>query len=479
MPLDVRRRLWLYPLVVAAFVAAIVLVLHTADRRLSPTPAGPSADAPGTATERTIDVWRENAAQPLARLVLQILVVIAAARLLGAVVRRLRQPAVIGEIVAGIALGPSLLGAAFPDAFAAIFPDSSLGLLQMLSQVGVILFMFVVGLEVNWSHVRRQAHAAVAVSNVSILVPFLLGVLAAIPFYRSHAPPGISFQSFGLFMGIAMSITAFPVLARILDERGLTRTPLGATALTCAAIDDVTAWILLTFVVAVVTAGGAVARLALTVAVTLLFAGLMIRVVRPLLARALDATSPDALSRERIAIIVGVLFGSALVTEVIGVHALFGAFVAGAIMPQDERFRAGLHERLESFSSVFLLPLFFAVTGLRTQIGLLDDAQAWLTFAAVVALATAGKLGASTVTARLVGMDWRQAFALGALMNTRGLMELVALNVGYDLGVISDEMFTTLVLMALVTTSMTAPLVDLALGRGAAPAGLHGSAAGR
>jgi Kef-type K+ transport system membrane component KefB len=312
--------------------------------------------------------------------------------------------------------------------------------------------------------VRQKAHAAVAVSHVSILFPFLLGVLVAFPLFSDHAPAGVSFQAFALFMGIAMSITAFPVLARILDERGLTRTPIGATALTCAAVDDVTAWTLLAFVVAVVTAGGAFGILGATVAMSLVFAAAMIWVVRPVLARALaPRVGRDPFGKPQIALILGVVCAAALTTEVIGIHALFGAFFTGAILPADEDYRRGLRERLESFSSVFLLPLFFAFTGLRTQIGLLDDGGAWLVCLGIITLATVGKFAGSALTARAMGIDWNSSFILGALMNTRGLMELIALNVGYDLGVISTEMFTSLVLMALVTTSLTGPMVDLAL----------------
>jgi Kef-type K+ transport system membrane component KefB len=418
------------------------------------------------AAQGPLEVWRTNAGHPLAQLILQLVVIVIVARAFGAVARRFGQPPVIGEIAAGVALGPSLLGLAFPGLTAWLFPPASLGMLHLLSQVGVILFMFVVGLDLEWATVKAKAHAAVAVSHVSILFPFLLGVLAALPLYREHAPAGISFQAFALFMGIAMSITAFPVLARILEERGLTKTSIGSTALTCAAVDDVTAWTLLAFVVAVVTAGGALAVLGATLGVAVLFTGVMVFLVRPAV-RPFFAAAPgrDAFSKDRIALVIGVLFGAALTTEIIGVHALFGAFLAGAIMPTDAGFRRGLRERLESFSSVFLLPLFFAFTGLRTQIGLLDTPAAWLTCLAIILLATIGKFGGSALTARAMGFEWSSACLLGALMNTRGLMELIALNVGYDLGVISPEMFTSLVLMALLTTSFTGPLVDLALSR--------------
>jgi Kef-type K+ transport system membrane component KefB len=449
----------------------------------SPAPAPAAAGRPAhPPTASPWEAWRTNAAQPLARLILQILVIVAAARLLGAAARHFGQPPVIGEIAAGIALGPSLLGAWLPGVSALVFPADSLGLLQILSQVGVILFMFVVGLDLDWKAVRNKAHAAVAVSHVSILLPFLLGVLVAFPLYREHAPAGVPFQAFGLFMGIAMSITAFPVLARILEERGLTKTPIGSTVLTCAAVDDVTAWTLLAFVVAVVTAGGAWIILGATLGMAMLFAAVMVWIVRPALRVVLaPRIGTDLYSKERIAVVIGVVFSAALATEVIGIHALFGAFFAGAILPADEDFRRGLRERLESFSAVFLLPLFFAFTGLRTQIGLLDDGWAWITCLAIIGLATVGKLAGSTLTARLMGIDWNSAFILGALMNTRGLMELIALNVGYDLGVISPEMFTSLVLMALLTTSFTGPLVDFAMSyrhRAALGPGIQPSARG-
>ena len=471
------NRAWLYLILVSLFVAFIAVLLEYGDRRFGQqtaverqaitNPAASSDSNPVGGTRQAADswqVWRTHAAQPLARLLLQLLLIVAAARLFGAVARALKQPAVIGEIAAGIALGPSLFGMWLPELSAQVFPAASLGQLQLLAQLGVILFMFVVGLELDWSSVRKKAHAAVAVSHVSILLPFLLGVLAAFPLYREHAPAGVSFQAFALFMGIAMSITAFPVLARILEDRGLTRTPIGATALTCAAVDDVTAWTLLAFVVAVVTAGGAFSILGATLAFALLFAVVMIWVVRPALARALaPRIGRDLYSKEKIALVLGVVCAAALATELIGIHALFGAFFAGAILPATEEFRHGLRDRLETFSAVFLLPLFFAFTGLRTQIGLLDDGGAWLTCLGIIVLATVGKFAGSALTARAMGIDWNSSFILGALMNTRGLMELVALNVGYDLGVISAEMFTSLVLMALVTTSLTGPMVDLAL----------------
>jgi Kef-type K+ transport system membrane component KefB len=460
-----RRRIWLYPVLVGLFVALIAVIFQFAAPRLNPADL-PSAAAAGA--QSPWDAWRTNATQPLARLILQVVVVLAAARTFGAVLHRFGQPPVIGEMVAGIALGPSLLGLVAPGVFAAVFPPTSLGALQLLSQIGVVLFMFVVGLELNWSDVRKQAHAVVIVSHVSIVFPFLLGVIAALYLYQDHAPAGVSFQAFGLFMGIAMSITAFPVLARIVEERRMSKTPIGSIALTCAAVDDVTAWTLLALVVAIVTAGGAGALLAATVGSAGAFVLFMVVLVRPALASWLRRKDgEDTFGRDSLTVVIAVLFGSSLFMEIVGLHALFGAFLAGVVMPRDPAFSKGLRDRMDSVGTLFLLPLFFAFTGLRTRVDLLTDGSAWMVCAGIIALATIGKLGGSTVTARLTGLDWNSAFTLGALMNTRGLMELVALNIGYDLGVISPEMFAILVLMAVFTTVMTGPLVDLARQRSA------------
>jgi Kef-type K+ transport system membrane component KefB len=422
---------------------------------------------PGVSGATAPDVWQQllaNARHPLPRLIGQLIVIVIAARLLGLAATRLGQPAVIGEIAAGIMLGPSLFGWVMPEASAFLFPAASMPALQLLSQIGVLLFMFVVGLELDPAYLRGKAQAAVAVSHFSIVIPFVLGVALALGLYSSYAPAGVPFHAFALFCGIAMSITAFPVLARILEDRQLTHTPLGATAITCAAVDDVTAWSILAFVVAVTTAGGAAAMLLAMVALSLAFVALMLGAVRPLLRRVLRLDErAHTLSKSHIALVVAVLLASALTTEVIGIHALFGAFVAGAVMPATGPLRRMLRERLESVSSVFLLPLFFVFTGLRTEVGLLNDAASWAVCLGIIAVATIGKHGGTVVAARWAGMPWREATALGALMNTRGLMELIALNVGYDLGILTPEIFTMMVLMALATTAMTGPLLSLSL----------------
>ncbi len=467
-------RFFVYLLVIAIAVLAVAGVIQLGDAWLSPQGV-PSLTAGGQASGAFAQML-DNARHPLPRLILQLIVIVLAARALGTLAGRLGQPPVIGEIAAGVLLGPSLLGWIAPGASGFLFPDASMSVLQLLSQIGVLLFMFVVGLELDPSHLRARAHAAIAVSHFSIIIPFVMGATLALALYTQYAPPGVPFYAFALFCGIAMSITAFPVLARILEERHLTHTPLGATAITCAAVDDVTAWSILAFVVAVTTAGGAAETLLAIVALSLVFMLLMVFVGRPLLQRVIGGDRMgDTLGKGRIAIVLTVLLSSALVTEIIGIHALFGAFVAGAIMPLGGTFRTLLRERIESVSSVLLLPLFFAFTGLRTQIGLLDDVASWMVCLAIIAVATSGKLGSTVLAARWTGLPWRDSLALGALMNTRGLMELIALNVGYDLGILTPEIFAMMVLMALVTTAMTGPLLSLSLNWGRrrelAPAG--------
>jgi Kef-type K+ transport system membrane component KefB len=401
-----------------------------------------------------------NLGQPLALLLLQVIVIVVAARLAGALLQRLGQPRVIGEMIAGILLGPSLLGGLVPSAQTFLFPAASLGPLRMLSQIGVILFLFVVGIELDVEHLRKKAAAAVLVSHASIIVPFFLGSVLALFLYPTLAPAGLRFSAFALFMGVSMSITAFPVLARILEERNLSQTFLGSTAIACAAVDDVTAWCLLAVVVAIAKAGGLMGALT-TILLTLLFIAFMLVVVRPRIARWVERQPSMRMGSGLLAAIFAFVFASALCTEVIGIHALFGAFLAGVCMPSDSGLREFLRVRLESFSAVFLLPLFFAFTGLRTQVGLLGDWQGWLLCLGIIAVAVAGKLGGSMAAARWTGMSWTDSFSLGTLMNTRGLVELIALNIGYDLGILSPRIFAMLVLMALLTTLMTGPLLGV------------------
>jgi Kef-type K+ transport system membrane component KefB len=394
-------------------------------------------------------------------LILQIAVIIIAARGVGILFRRIRQPQVIGEMVAGILLGPSLLGWAAPSASAALFPPSSLGYLNALSQVGLIIFMFLVGLDLDPAKLKRDRHAAILTSHVSIVAPFFLAALLAIYLYPRLSDDSVSFTGFALFMGAAMSITAFPVLARILTERNLQRTTLGTVALACAAVDDVTGWCVLAYIVIVVRAHQSAHPLWVTLIGSLGFAVVMIYGVRRLLLRFEVAFRRERhLSENLIALIVLLALISAFMTEWLGIHVLFGAFLMGAIMPKDRAFVRYLTSKLESTTVVLLLPIFFALTGLRTSISLVKGPAMWFCCALIILVAIAGKLGGSMIAARVAGMPWREAAGLGVLMNTRGLMELVILNIGFDIKVISPAVFSMMVLMALVTTFMTTPLLQ-------------------
>ncbi len=364
--------------------------------------------------------------------------------------------------MAGILLGPSLFGWLSPHAFQFVFANSSLDALRLLSQVGVCLFMFAVGMEMDWGELRQKASTAILVSHASIAIPSLLGAGIAFVFYDQLAQPGASFVAFALFVAVSMSITAFPVLVRILQDRGILRTPLGQIASACAAIGDATAWGLLALIVAFAKSTDFAAA-AVCLGFVLIFVAVMFFVLKPNLP---DWLGKEAIERPKpakslLAIVVAIVLASAFCTQLLGIHALFGAFVAGLIMPTAGGFRGKLTVRLENISSVLLLPVFFASSGLRTEIGLLDGYTDWLICLLIIALATLGKLGGSSLAARLTGLKWAESLQLGALMNTRGLMELIALNLGYELHILSQRAFSMLVLMALVTTVMTGPLLTL------------------
>ncbi len=394
-------------------------------------------------------------------LLVQVAVVVLAARGVGWLFRRIHQPQVMGEMVAGLLLGPSLLGWAAPKLSAALFPATSLGFINAISQLGLLVFMFLVGLELNPRLLRGKSHTAVVTSHASIIVPFMLGSALALYLYPRLSDASVGFTGFALFMGAAMSVTAFPVLARILSERKLMRTRVGAVTLACAAVDDVTAWCILAAVVALVRSSAVGHPVWLTVGGSAVFIVAMLFAVRPLLARLEKWFDRKGATQDLMAVVLLVVMVSAWTTEWLGIHALFGAFLAGAVMPKGERFVHAVTTRLEDLTVVLLLPLFFAFTGLRTRIGLVEGAEMWMFCGAIVLVAVVGKWGGSTVAARVTGMPWREAGAIGVLMNTRGLMELVILNIGLDIGVISPALFAMMVLMALVTTFMTSPLLEL------------------
>jgi Kef-type K+ transport system membrane component KefB len=399
----------------------------------------------------------------LRTLLLQIVVICAAARGLGWCFGKLRQPRVVGEIVAGILLGPSLLGWLLPDLSASLFPPASLGLLNGLSQIGLVLFMFQVGLTLDTSHLRQAGRAVLFTSQVSIVVPLISGAALALYLHDRLSSDAVSPFTFALFMGTAMSVTAFPVLARLLAERNLLNTSIGVIAISAAAVDDVTAWCLLAFLIATVRSTGDV-PFWLPVAGLAAYLLVAVYAIAPWLRRTRLAVA-TSIGREGFAWLLLFMILSSWTTERIGIHALFGAFLAGVILPKNDSLVQYVSARLDPLTSGLLLPLFFAFTGLRTSVGVLNGVSAWMDCALIVAVAVAGKLAGCAVTLRLTGASWREAIAVGVLMNTRGLIELVILNVGLDLGVISPTLFSMLVIMAVVTTFMASPLLELLLPR--------------
>jgi Kef-type K+ transport system membrane component KefB len=402
-----------------------------------------------------------NLKEPLAILLMQIIAIILVARFFGWIFRKIGQPSVIGEMIAGIVLGPSLFGLYYPGYFSHLFPIDSLGNLKFLSQIGLILFMFVIGMELDLKVLKNKANDAVVISHASIIFPFTLGIGLAYFIYHQFAPEGVQFASFALFIGIAMSITAFPVLARIVQERGIHKTKLGSIVITCAAADDITAWCILATVIAIVKAGSFVSSL-YVIGLAIAYVFLMINVVKPFLERVGELkNSRQSLSKPVVAIFLLTLIISAYSTEVIGIHALFGAFMAGTIMPDNTKFRNIIIEKIEDVSVILFLPLFFVFTGLRTQIGLINDPFLWKITGVIILVAVIGKFLGSALAAKFVGQNWRDSLTIGALMNTRGLMELIVLNIGLDLKVLSPAVFTMMVIMALVTTFMTGPALNL------------------
>jgi Kef-type K+ transport system membrane component KefB len=458
-----KRLILIYGSLLTAFAALLWFLLDTGGQMQAPSsPVSSGAAGP---SQGHLQVFGgellHNLGQPMGVLILQIIIIVIFARLFGLLFHRFRQPVVIGEVIAGIVLGPSLLGGFFPGAFDFIFPASSMDNLHLLSQIGLLLFMFIIGMELDTRVLGRKAYTAIFISHTGIMLPFTAGVLLALFLFKSFAPAGVSFTAFALFMGIALSITAFPVLARIIQERGMTKTRIGTLALTCAASDDITAWCILAAVVAIVKAGN-LSNAIFSMLLSIFYVLVMIYLVKPLLKRMGDIyTSKEAFNKTVVAFILILPFASAGITQMLGIHALFGAFLAGVIMPQKSSFKSVLVEKIEDVSLVLLLPLFFAFTGLRTRIGLLDNAYLWEVCGLICVTAVVFKLGGSSLASRLSGNSWRDSLTLGTLMNTRGLMELVVLNIGYDLGILKPEIFAMMVIMALLATFMTGPVLNL------------------
>lgn len=456
------KKIILYLSVISVFALVIYSLINH----------GKTLENSRTLTEKTISsnesllfqfnqTIRDNVKHPMAILLLQILTIIFTARTFGFLFNKIGQPTVIGEILAGIFLGPSLLGMWVPEFSSFMFPKESLGNLQLLSQIGLVLFMFVIGMELDFKILKTKTTDALVISHIGIIIPYTMGFGLSFFIYEEFAPPTVDFTSFALFMGIAMSIAAFPVMARIIQERNLTKTKLGTLAITCAASDDITAWCILAVVIAIVKAGTVTGAL-FTIGLSVIYLIIMIKLVQPFLKKFGEVYSnKESLSLNIVATIFGILLISSLITEVLGIHPLFGAFLAGAIMPPSINFRRLIIEKIESVSLGLFLPLFFVFTGLRTQIGLLNSEHLWYTCAVVIGIAILGKFGGSMLAAKLVGNNWKTSLSIGAFMNTRGLMELVVLNIGYDLGILSPEIFAIMVLMALFTTFMTGPSLDM------------------
>ncbi len=391
---------------------------------------------------------------------LEILVVIGVSRMVGLGFRAIKQPLVIGEIMAGIMLGPSLLGLIAPQLTAGLFPVETAPILEVLAQIGLIFFMFLIGLELDPKYLKGNMNVAIATSAVGIILPFSLAVGLAVWLYPMVNNPAISPLAFSLFLGSALSITAFPVLARIISENDLQNTRLGTLALTCAAVDDVVAWCLLAVAIAVARTNNIVTALP-TIFSALFYIGFMLTAGRWLL-QTLSAhyNRSGKVSQLLLAGIYLSVITSALITEAIGIHFIFGAFLLGAAMPKNPGLVKEIAEKTEDFVLIFLLPVFFVYSGQHTRIGLIDTPQLWLVCAAILAVAILGKYLGVYLTARHFQLGHREASALGWLMNTRGLTELIVLNIGLKLGVISDLLFAMLVIMALTTTFMTSPLLE-------------------
>lgn len=385
---------------------------------------------------------------------LQLLLIISVAKLVGFMMNKIGQPGVIGEIAAGIILGPSIMGGVFPDFSAFIFPEQSLIGLQSLSQIGLILFMFIVGLELNLAELKGEMKSVLIISSASIFFPFVLGMIAAFYLFDLFPPIGHKFSSFSLFMGISFCITAFPVLARIILERKMQNKKVGYLSLSCAAINDCAAWFILSVVLAYIKTENykeALIKL-IFIIIYLIF---MLFVIKPFVKKVYMY-----IENYFTIVMIAILFSS-IITEIMGIHALFGAFITGLILSDLKFDKSEMIKKIHDISIIIFMPVFFALSGLRTSIGLLNNGNLWVIFLIILLIATFGKLVSSSLASKFSGLNWYDSISIGILMNTRGLIELIILNIGYDLGLISPALFTIMVLMALTTTVMTGPLLML------------------
>ncbi len=415
-------------------------------------------------TENNTGIGAQLLAQvqhPMCLLLLQMVLILLVSRIFGLIFSRIRQPAVIGEIVAGIFLGASVFGSMWPHFFNVVFPATSIGNLDVLSKIGLAFFMFIIGMELDLNELKRQAKSVLIISSCSIAIPFICGMGLAFYLFPNFSMPGVSFLVFSIFIGISLSITAFPVLARIIKNRALQKTPLGTLVLSIAALGDVMAWCILAVIIAIAKSGSFSMTL-FTLGGTIVFILLMLFLVRPFLEKLISRLRIAHYGDSNVVVLSFiVLLLSAFTSELIGIHMLFGAFLAGVLIPHNETLKHTLTSKLEDVSVLLLLPIFFALTGLRLHIGLLDSGDMLIVCIGIVLVATIGKFIGSALPARLLGMSWKDSMSIGIFMNTRGLMELVVLNIGYELGILSPELFAMLTIMAIVTTIMTSPLLDL------------------
>jgi Kef-type K+ transport system membrane component KefB len=393
--------------------------------------------------------------------IIQLIVIVAAARCFGGLFRRMGQPLVCGEIAAGLILGPSLFGGVFPTLFHTVFNPSVGQIFSVMSQIGLILLMFLIGLEFDFGHLTENRGTALSVSIVGIVLPFSLGLLLG---RWMHATLGLngSWLNFSLFMAVAMSITAIPILGRIMVELNINRTRIGSLTISAAAADDASGWILLAVIMAIARSALNPAKLGLMILETIGFALVMIRIVRPLLKRwtARQMRKGEGkLSLSALAIVLIMMLVAAATTNFIGIFSIFGAFIFGAILYDQHEFRMAVQDRLRDFVTVFFLPIFFTYTGLRTDIGTMRGSGLWVMCGLVLLAAFVGKFGGCWLAARFSGLPWREASIIGVMMNTRALMELIVINIGFELGVIPKSVFFMLVVMAVVSTYVTAPML--------------------
>ena len=452
-----KRNYAIYIIMMAVFCSLIYLAISNGERFSHLQSVRSNTDiSPFT---MFLNIIVENLSHPLTILLCQIIVILFTVRIFSQIFKYIGQPGVIGEIVAGIVLGPSLLGYFFPEFSETLFPLNSLHNLELISQIGLVLFMFVIGMELDFGILKNKINETLVISHAGIVIPFFLGIVSSFWVYEEYAAAQTDFLPFALFLGISMSITAFPVLARIVQERNMTHTPVGILSLASAANDDVTAWCLLAVVIAIAKAGTFVSAL-YTIGLTLIYILLMFLVIRPFLKKIGTLyANKEVINKSFVGFIFLILIISSVTTEIIGIHALFGAFMAGVVMPVNFGFRKVMMEKVEDIATVLFLPLFFAYTGLNTQIGLINSPTLWGICIMFILVSITGKLGGCALAARSVGENWKNSFIIGTLMNTRGLMELVALNIGREMGILPPEIFAILVIMALSTSFMTTPML--------------------